>query len=310
MPTRWQCLLIVAAWLATTGWLFLRELAPGLRGNEPPPYVIELTAETQVEVPPVVNWKVFQNGRPDENYHIKTWMDHRQEDDSFAFHADVKPAPLLSERGKAALPLQKLNSTYRVSREGKLRELHVQGTLGRRLHPLLPDIGFAPTFEMHALVLSGEVVARMKLPQLAGYLREADTNFSFPVSQNGALFLPMHPVHKVHGVRPGRSWRVPEVDPLGSGVRAWLRKFKINLPDRGERFLDARVRDRPEPFPYDMGDGDTHTCWVIDYRGEEGDTATAATWVEVDTDLVLCQEAKSDSGSLRVVRDSARSKVR
>jgi hypothetical protein len=310
MPSRWQCLLIVVAWVAATGWLVVRELEPGFRGHEPPPYVVELTAETQVESAPAVMWKVYQNGQGEESYLLKTWMDRREQDDTLAFHADVKPAPLAGEEIKATLLLKRLESEYRINREGHLRELKVEGVLSSRPVPGLPDLGFSPQFRLNAIVLAGEIVARMNLPQLEGFIRDANANFSFPVSQNGAVFLPLHPVNKVHGVRPGRSWRVPEIDPLGNALRAWFRKFKIPLPDRGERFLDARVRDQAEPFPYDMGDGERHVCWVIDYHGPEGDTATATTWVEVDTDLVLCQEAKSDSGSMRVVRDTARSKVR
>jgi hypothetical protein len=61
-----------------------------------------------------------------------------------------------------------------------------------------------------------------------------------------------------------------------------------------------------------MGDGEEHTCWVIDYRDPDDEKLkmTATTWVEVGTDLVLCQDAKSEAGNLRLVRDSARSKVR
>ena len=105
---------------------------------------------------------------------------------------------------------------------------------------------------------------------------------------------------------------MPEIDPLADAVRAWLHsKFGIDLPGKGERFLDARVRPQPEPFPYDMGDGEDHVCWVIDYWDAQDDKKLIATTrVEVGTDLVLSQEAANEGTSLRIVRDSARSKVR
>jgi hypothetical protein len=308
MPSRWQCLLIVAFWLAATGLLYVRELAPSFHDHDPPPYVIELTAETQFIHPKVI-WKVYQNGRDEESYLAKTWMDHNEEDDSFTLFSEVKPAPLQSDSEKASLLVQHFLSSYRVSREGKLLALSAEGELSRRPVPGLLDLGFKPGFELTGRVVDGGMLARLRLPQFKGLVREADTTFHFPVSQNGTIFLPLHPVHKIKGVRPGASWRVPEIDPLGDAAKAWLRRFAINLPGGGERFLDARVRDRVESFPYDMGDDEQHVCRVIDYRDAEDEKTTAMTWVEVDTDLVLCQEAKGEAGSLRVVRDSARSKV-
>jgi hypothetical protein len=309
MPSRWHCLLIVVFWLAATGWLYVRELAPNFREHDPPPYVIELTAETQVIHPRVV-WKVFQNGNEEESYQAKTWMDHNEEDDSFTLYALVRPAPLQTPDAKAALLVQELMSSYRVSREGKLLELTVDGELSRRPVPGLIDFGFKPMFQLSGRVVEGGMLAHLRLPQLKGLVREAETDFHVPVSQNGTVFLPLHPVHKIRGVRPGKTWRVPEIDPLGDAARAWLRRFSISLPGRDERFLDARVRDQAEPFPYDMGDEEQHICWVIDYQDADDDKTTATTWVEVGTDLVLCQEAKSEAGNLRLVRDSARSKIR
>src|SRR5580704_9260623 len=132
MPSRWQCLAIVACWLAVTGWLYVRELEPYFRENDPPPYVIELTAETQ-SIHPAVGWKVFLNDEKDEeSYLVQTWMDHAEEDDSFTLHAEVKPAPLQDKDKKAQLLVQLMKSEYRVSREVKLLLLHVDADLSRR----------------------------------------------------------------------------------------------------------------------------------------------------------------------------------
>src|SRR5262245_2725992 len=128
MPSRWQCLLIVAFWLAATGVLYVRELEPAFREHDPPPYVIELTAETDAVHPRVV-WKIYQNNQESESYLAKTWMDHTPADDSFTLSAEIRPAPLQSDKVKASLLVQHLLSTYRVSREGQLRELRVEGTL-------------------------------------------------------------------------------------------------------------------------------------------------------------------------------------
>jgi hypothetical protein len=313
MPSRWQCLLIVAFWLAATGVLYVRELEPAFRDHDPPPYVIDLTAETQIVHPKVV-WKVFQNDQKEESYFAKTEMYHNEADDSFSLYAEVKPAPLQSDRMKADLLIQLMHSQYRVSREGKLLEFSVSAQLSRRLIPTMTELNFTPEMILNGTVVAGpEIIAKLELPQLKGLIAGWERTFRFPVSQNGSIFLPLHPVHKIHGVRPGKTWRVPEVDPLGNALKAWLRLyFPIGLPVRDERFLDARVREHEVPFPYDMGDDEQHSCWVIDYRDPDDENlkTSATTWVEVGTDLVLCQEARSQAGNLRVVRDTAQSKVR
>jgi hypothetical protein len=312
MPSRWQCLFIVAFWLAAMGLLYVRELEPFFRDHDPPPYVIELTAETQ-SVHPKVIWKAFQNGQEEPSYLVKTWMDHNEDDDSFTLHGEIRPAPLQSETTKADLIMQHVTSEYRVSREGKLLNFNVDAVLSRRPFGIA-NLNFSPELKLTGTVVDGpEMLAQLQLPQLKGLVPGLEKTFRFPVSQNGTIFLPLHPVHKIHGVRPGKTWRVPEVDPLGNAAKAWLRSnFPIGLPDRDDRFLDARVRDREEQFPYDMGDGEIHYCWVIDYTDPEGEKSktAATTWVEVDTDLVLCQDAKSEAGQLRLVRDSTKSKVR
>jgi hypothetical protein len=311
MPSRWQSLLIVALWVAATGWLYVRELEPTFREHDPPPYVIELTDESQT-VHPVISWKVFQNEQTQESYRAQTWRDHNPQDESFTLHAEVKPYSLQSPEAKENLLVQEMRSEYRVSREGKLLMLHVEAELTHRLVPGRVELGFKPRIELTGIVAQGQINAHLKLPQFSGILSDSQSNFQFPVSQNGVIFLPLHPVHKIHGVRPGKTWSVPEVDPLSDAMRAWVRKFGFPLPDKGDRILDARVRDRAEEFPYDIGDRATHQCWVIDYRRRdaEADKTSATTWVEVDTELVLCQEGSSEAGKLRLVRDTASSKIR
>lgn len=307
MPSRWQCLLIILFWLGTTAWLYIRELEPIFREHDPPPYAIELTAETQLEHPPVL-WRVLQNGQ--EHYHAKTWMDHCEEDDSFTLHAVIDHNPRQDEKGSADLIFRKLESGYRVSREGILRELNVSCTLASQPTRLLPDFGFYPEFRLNGVVQDGRFTGRVKLPKELSGLLDAESEFQFPVAHNGAIFLPLHPVNKIHGVQPGKTWRVPRIDPLVDALKAWVRKFQINLPDSGERFLDARVEDQPKLLPYDLGDSMEHHCLVINYRSKDAEDEVATTWVEVDTDQVLCQEVTRAGGNWRLIRDSARSKIR
>src|SRR4051812_39004927 len=47
MPSRWVTAVIVLFWLATTSWLFWRDLWPAWRPGEPPPFHIDLVEEVQ-----------------------------------------------------------------------------------------------------------------------------------------------------------------------------------------------------------------------------------------------------------------------
>ena len=47
MPARPLLLAILFFWVATTGWLFYKELWPHLRSGQPPPYTIDLADEAR-----------------------------------------------------------------------------------------------------------------------------------------------------------------------------------------------------------------------------------------------------------------------
>lgn len=296
MPSRLSCLLIVIFWLATTAVLYLREVAPQFRKHEPPPFAIDLTAETQVDHPHIV-WKVFQNDR--ELYQAQTWIDHRESDDTFALNAVLKPAPLLDKKAAENLLIQQLTSVYRIGRDGDLRELEATVALGAL--PGMPQFAFDLKVHLAGAVRDGQLFATIDTPLFVG----ADFKFDpVPLSENGAVMLLLHPVHKIRGIWPGRTWRVPLVNPLADAVNAKLGKLGLFGGGDKVRFLQAQVLPEPQPFLFDL---EEHNCWVIDYQGEE---ESAQTWVEVGTGLVLCQKATRDGESWRLERDSARSKIR
>src|SRR5262249_60569882 len=61
----------------------------------------------------------------------------------------------------------------------------------------------------------------------------------------GSLLVPLHPVNRIQGLRPGRRWRQPVLDPLAGSLAV----FDVS-PAGAVRFLDALVRPLPEPPPY------------------------------------------------------------
>jgi hypothetical protein len=96
---------------------------------------------------------------------------------------------------------------------------------------------------------------------------------------------------------------MPLVDPLSDS----LTPLKSSIED-GTRFLAARVLPQPQKLPKapeqrgrpPLKRHVDASCLVIEYQNEE---MTARTWVEVDTDLVLLQEAHSDTDHWAMFRD-------
>src|SRR5262245_58802762 len=65
MPPRQLTVAIVVGWLASSGWLFHRELWPNLRPGEPPPYTIDLADEAQRhDIPIAIRWAILRGGQP------------------------------------------------------------------------------------------------------------------------------------------------------------------------------------------------------------------------------------------------------
>jgi hypothetical protein len=123
----------------------------------------------------------------------------------------------------------------------------------------------------------------------------------------GNVLNPLHPIHRISGVRPGQRWRQPLVDTQEEIIRAALAKMPgaesaaATLGHRGPRWLDAVVRSATEVLDSDHGPTD---CLVIDYHGEwRGEEFTAHTWLRQDNGLVLRQEAVSAGQSIAVIRE-------
>src|SRR5215213_6863957 len=77
MPPRWLCVLIVAAWLLLTGWLFYDELLPRLLPGQPPPVTIDLVEEAQVRRVATL-WTVYQDDR--KVCVVRTRIEHPRRD--------------------------------------------------------------------------------------------------------------------------------------------------------------------------------------------------------------------------------------
>jgi len=112
-----------------------------------------------------------------------------------------------------------------------------------------------------------------------------------PVENQGSVLLPLHPVNRIQGLKPGQQWRMTVVNPLSAAALATARekaRLQVDLGD-STRYLQARVLPELRTLPYEGRPA--VPCLVIEYKDEE---MTGHTWVEEATGRVLRQEAESE----------------
>jgi hypothetical protein len=302
MPARWLCVVIVAFWLGLNGWLFWHDVWPDLRPGEPPPFTIDLIDEVELNHPEV-GWRVFHNGK--EIYRARTQVLHEREDDTTVLVSTVTPNPLLGKRQgpfRDFLTLEELKSVYRVGPEGNLHglELYFDGLIKPAFLAEAEGI-------VHLLgeVRDGQIVVRYTaelchFTRDGGKLHRGEVIRSWegqldpvPVSHHGSVLSPMHPVHRIQGLRPGRTWRMPYVDPWAQVLAS------TNLPGFSAevRYLNARVLASPEVLIWRESET---ACLVIEYEGEN---CQARTWIDKDSGLVLRQEAICDGDTWAMQRE-------
>jgi hypothetical protein len=191
--------------------------------------------------------------------------------------------------------VNRLDSTYRVNAEGNLLGLSIRidgkpdlkSPWVQWVQGLLSYLKVPKELE---LTIDGEVVDGQMTPVLQG--RAIDAPFAgkaklnlptVAVPSGGAVLLPLHPVNRLRGLRPGQSWTMRVLDPLGDSLSA------MGGPGSDVRILRARVRPQEELFT--KGRHSKVPCLVIDY---DGDDMKPSTWVARESGLVMAQEATLD----------------
>lgn len=267
MPPRGFVIAVVVFWLGTTSALFVRDILPRWRAGGAPRYAIELTDD--VAAPQVV-WEVFQK---DKKIGRGVSQIRRQPDRTFEmsqqFHFDDLRTSVLG----TSLAVRKLDTTYRVTREGRLLGIKLAG------HAALDDDG--PFGRLQASAeLEGEVKDGVLTPKLRVFGAPASLGSfgSIPVDEHGSVLNPMHLLHRLPGLQEGQRWQVPLFDPM--------KMFSEKFFSAGAPFLEAEVT-------VDTFDWNTPKveCFRIGYR-EPGKDEVAQTWVRRADGMVLAQRAK------------------
>lgn len=296
MPARSFVLMITLFWIATTGWLFHRELWPRLRPGQPPPYSIDLADEALRRGPKIpwnVSWKEKKIGV------VYTRIEYRPSDDTYELRSEAakldwgKVLPLF-------LQIRDLSGMYRVTREGQLRKIVADATIQWAMEPLHLLQG-----EVRAHV-EGEVQNERFLPH--GSVEMNRTKIELPlepveVSSQGSVLNPLHPINRVRGLRLGQHWQMPLVNPLNDALMALVKKdpgAELLLQGHtGVRSLQAEVLPQAKLLRWK---GRDVPCLVIEYHGDE---LTARTWVREDDSLVLRQEFLAWGDQVVMERDQA-----
>ncbi len=281
MPPRSVTLLIVAFWLATAGWFAWREVWPYLRTGDPPAYTIDLIEEAR-QLP--IHWDVLQDDKKVGK--AVTQIKYNPADDTFALEGKFELTSLAGGLAKA-----EVNNVYQVTREGDLQSVNADATVS------LPAFSYAVTAHVEGPVRDGRFLPEGQI-RLPGQVQEVKFD-PVEVSGNGNVLNPLHPVNRITGLRPGRSWQVPLFDPLAvlssariegkGGTDPVVQILSALLRGQGGpaqfRRLNATVLDAPQLLPWD---GRDEPCLVVEYR--DGDLS-ARTWVRQRDGAVLQQEA-------------------
>jgi hypothetical protein len=280
MPSRWLSLAIVAFWLATNGWLFYHDIWPSWRPGQPPPMTIDLIQEAR-KSDEFVPWIVTQNGRP--VFYAKTSI-HRIGPDTFEMVAEYRRRRD-HERATVLgfITLEGMRSRYRVTSAGNLLGLGMTA-----------EVSFLLKNATGSLEVEGEVHSGQLTPyvyvHVLGKLEESKLP-AVDVPAQSSVLLPLHPIDRIRGLRPGQSWTIPLLDPLEASIA----KMVPGL-DRGPQFVRARVSNEPQDLIWNKH---PVSCLVIDYQGD----MKGRTWVEVGTGRVMRQEAQVGDDTWAMQRD-------
>lgn len=301
MPSRWLSAAIVAFWLSTTGWLLYQEIWPLLQADQSPPFTIALEDEVHTQQTHI-RWDVLYNDRL--YMHAETWVAYNPADDTFSLNAQVRPRQDLRTADDASgdpfgglVQIRRLLSVYRVARNGDLRAVSFDFAAEANFH------GLALPFEgsFTGQVRDGALRSHLRAESVLFAGKDLDTDLEpVAVSSHGSVLSPLHPLNRIKGLRPGRTWRLPLVDPLSKAFAALQQKYLPGLtPDDGDReiVLTAQVLPRTQTLTWNNSPAE---CFIIDYQGDD---VTAQTWVQVGTNFVLRQESEHHGERLVLQRE-------
>lgn len=290
MPSRPITGVILAFWLAMTGWLIEREVVPMMLADAAPAYQIDLTEELEwternagkrVGSVGDVRWSLELDGKPNQKAARSRVVANEDRTYEFrsAFLFDL--GMLKIEALGFKVDVQEMESSYLVTPDGKL--LAVWAVIGGNLGPRKakrdqPSELEDPEFTFG---IKGEIIDGQFEPIFfsSGFEHKLD---KLDVSRQGSIVNSMHLVNRLNGLYDGRTWKIPKVDPF-EGLKA---KYGGLLGQITGPF-DLIAKVRTDTLSWDRKEV---ACYKIEYHEADKDVS-ARTWVRRVDGLVLRQEA-------------------
>jgi hypothetical protein len=280
MPPRLVTVAIVVFWLAALGWFFQHDVWPRLRPGDRPPYVLDLAQEVTRWTAPR-HWDVFYKG--ETIGHARTWV-IANDDGTYGLTTRVN----FHKFTVGLIRVQEMDSTYRVTRDGRLREL--DGLVSAVVFAGGPD----GTVHVHGVVRDGRFKPHWEVnaPQPIG--KQTFETDEVQVADNHRMLNPMQPWNRLLALQENRTWQIELFDPLMGSLSNLLPGGLSK--DTRPQLLEAGVRQGAENLTWDNKEV---PCLVIEYRGEG---ISGKTYVRQSDGLVLRQEAARGDDRLALER--------
>jgi hypothetical protein len=275
MPARHQVLIIIAFWVATSAWLWQRDLWPRLASHQPPPS-IDLADEAHA-LP--IRWTVYQGER--RAGYAMTGVRYHEEDDTFSLESTFK---FWTRRELSGNPDRMVQSSCRVTRDGDIRAVSALveadlwvGKVKGQIHGTAQN----NRLTSHVQISCGSRSVEADLAPVA-------------LARRGGLLNPLLPVNRLTGLKRGMRWRVPMLDPIAEALLAYVRE-----QPPATKFLEAHVLDAGEELEW-RPKRPPVSCLVIDYTGDD---TFGRTWVRENDGLVLLEDMTHAGERLVLRRD-------
>jgi hypothetical protein len=297
MPPRLFVAFIVVFWIATTSWLFYREIWPHLSSDEAPPFALDLTDEVGANA---VGWSVWQKGK---RIGAGFYQVRRQPDRTFEIHSELKfeqfDIGLLKDL--LTIRLKKISWTTRVTPEGQ--PLALSGKVRFRYKQDKDDL---INFIEHEFAVSGPITAGQFEPTVTLDEQPLPSPGPIALSRNGSVLNPMAMVNRIEGLRTGQRWSVPLFENMPQ-----IDNMPLPLPGKDllvPKVL-AEVHDDVLHWPVDEKDKEGRklvsepvSCYRIEYTKPDG-KVVQSTWVRRRDGLVLKQDVKVHGRELILIRE-------
>jgi len=332
MPSRLFSLIIIFFWLGMGVWLFVRDVWPKIRPGEPPAYTLMASDEAQAQGFHI-RWNILHNGF--NAYDLEAFTVYQEKtdrpgrDDTFEMWAIVKAKQQVNER----VPLRRLRSVIRITRDGKLREVNAQLHIGVKESEYVFDVegpvddGYLwPRWRIRRFAADGDTEARVfeRLP-ISNQTPSLERSWPYQpleFADHGIVFLPLQPPNRLDVLKPDQQFPLPYAGSLlvleslgvtlhalskGEGLDSVIERGQETLGRALENIpvIEGRVLPNLERLPPWLIEKERKEgppmCWVIDANDEYA-RIHARIWVqESDGErkgLVLRQETviRGDNG--------------